>query len=63
MAWFKTKEDAKKFEDSWPTIPTGRYEAIALSPLGRERLIPDIILIYGTPAQIILLINGLQYED
>jgi len=43
-------------------VPHGRYAAMAMSPLAAGRLDPpDICLIYATPAQMILLINGLQY--
>ncbi len=40
----------------------GEYEAMAVSPLASNRLRPpDICLIYATPAQMILFINGLQW--
>ena len=40
----------------------GQFEAMAVSPLASERLNPpDICLIYATPAQMILFINGLQW--
>jgi uncharacterized protein (DUF169 family) len=43
-------------------VPYGRYEAMAVSPLAAGRLNPpDICLIYATPAQMILFINGLQW--
>jgi uncharacterized protein (DUF169 family) len=43
-------------------VPHGRFEAMAVSPLASNRLNPpDICLIYATPAQMILFINGLQW--
>ena len=43
-------------------VPHGRYRAMAVSPLTAGRLDPpDICLIYGTPGQMILFINGLQW--
>ncbi len=43
-------------------VPHGRYEALVVSPLASGRLNPpDICLIYATPGQMIILINGLQY--
>jgi hypothetical protein len=43
-------------------VPHGRYKAMAVSPLASGRLDPpDICLIYATPGQMILLINGLQW--
>ena len=44
-------------------VPFGRYQAMAVSPMASGRLDPpDICLIYATPAQMILFINGLQYS-
>ena len=43
-------------------VPFGHDEAMAVSPLVSGRLTPpDICLIYATPAQIILFIDGLQW--
>ena len=43
-------------------VPHGRYAAMAVSPLTSGRLNPpDICLIYGTPGQMIIFINGLQW--
>ena len=43
-------------------VPFGEYEAMAVSPLASGRLNPpDICLIYATPAQMIIFINGLQW--
>jgi uncharacterized protein (DUF169 family) len=43
-------------------VPYGRFKAMAVSPLASGRLDPpDIALIYATPAQMIILINGLQW--
>ena len=40
----------------------GQYQALAVSPLASGRLNPpDICLVYATPGQMIILINGLQY--
>jgi uncharacterized protein (DUF169 family) len=44
-------------------VPHGRYQAMAVSPLAAGRLDPpDICLIYATPGQMILFINGLQWR-
>ena len=43
-------------------VDYGKYQAMAVSPLSSGRLNPpDICLIYATPAQMILFINGLQW--
>lgn len=61
--WFENKEDGKKYEDSIPVIPLGKFHAVAIGPIFSERINPDIILIYGNPAQMILMVNGLQWKD
>ena len=61
--WWETKEDAKKYEDSMPVVPSGRFNAVAIGPVRSEKISPDIVLVYGNPAQIILLVNGLQFKN
>ncbi len=63
IVWVKTKEDGKKYEESIPRLPLGKYEAVVMAPLVYKPFDPDIILIYANPAQMILLINALQFED
>jgi uncharacterized protein (DUF169 family) len=60
--WWATEEDAAAHQRAMDVVPAGRYGAMAVSPLTSGRLDPpDICLIYATPAQMILLINGLQW--
>ena len=60
--WHGTPEDARKRQEALDVVPYGRYQAMAVSPLASGRLDPpDICLIYATPGQMIILINGLQY--
>ena len=61
--WVKTKEDAKKRLEAIPKLPEGKYEAMVVGPLYLQNFEPDVILFYGTPAQMSLLINGLQWTD
>jgi len=63
MVWCATQEDARKCEDSIPLIPTGKYNAVILAPLVYNPFDPHMVLIYGNPAQMILLINALQFRD
>lgn len=63
LVWCKTKEDGKKFEEAIPRIPPGKYKAVMLAPLVYDPFDPDIVLIYANPAQMILIINALQFED
>lgn len=61
--WFASQKDGAKFERCFPVIPFGRFKAVALAPLKQENLDPEMVLLYGTPAQMILVINGLQWQD
>ena len=63
IVWVKTKEDGKKYEESIPRIPKDKFEAVAMAPLVYNPFEPDIVLIYANPAQMMLLINSLQFED
>jgi len=61
--WYETVADAAAHQAAMDVVPYGRYQAMAVSPLASGRLDPpDICLIYATPAQMILLINGLQWS-
>ena len=61
--WFGSDEDAIAHQQAMDVLPSGRYEALAVSPLTSGRLDPpDICLIYATPGQMIILINGLQFH-
>jgi len=61
--WYATQEDAAAHQSAMDVVPYGMYKAMAVSPLASGRLNPpDICLIYATPAQMILLINGLQWS-
>ena len=63
IVWVKTREDGRKYEQSIPRLPLGKYEAVAMAPLAYKPFEPDIVLIYANPAQMMLLINSLQFEE
>ncbi len=61
--WFETIEDSAAHQAAMEVVPFGQYEAMAVSPLTAGRLDPpDICLVYATPGQMILFINGLQWS-
>ena len=61
--WFENIEGSSAHQRSMDVVDYGRYEALAVSPLASGRLNPpDVALIYATPAQMILFINGLQWS-
>lgn len=62
--WHATQKDAQARQEALSVVPYGKYEAMAVSPLVSGRLDPpDICLVYATPGQMIILINGLQWKD
>lgn len=63
IVWVKNREDGKRYEAGIPQLPVGQYQAVAMAPLVYDPFEPDIVLLYGNPAQMILLINALQFED
>jgi len=58
--WIGTPEEAVVQLKECPRIPAG--QGVALSPLTRNLFDPDVVLIYGNPAQIMFIMNGLQKE-
>lgn len=61
--WFSSLEDSAAHQEAMHTVPDDQYLAMAVSPLVTGRLSPpDVCLIYANPAQMILLINGLQWS-
>jgi uncharacterized protein (DUF169 family) len=58
--WFATPEEALQQQRETPRIPVG--EAICVAPLGKEKIEPEVVLIYGNPAQIMMILCGLQKE-
>jgi uncharacterized protein (DUF169 family) len=60
--WFGSLEDSAAHQNAMDVPDYGTHEAMVVSPLTSGRLNPpDICLIYATPAQMILFINGLQW--
>jgi len=61
--WFENQDAARAHQQHMPRVPHGRYNALVVAPLRAARLDPpDIALFYGTPGQMILFINGLQWK-
>lgn len=61
--WFENQDAARQHQEQMPRVPHGRYAGVAVSPLRSARLDdPDIVLFYGTPGQMIIFINGLQWR-
>ena len=62
--WHGDAESAAARQQALSCVPHGKYVAMAVSPLESGRLPdPKICLVYATPGQMIILINGLQYRN
>ena len=60
--WYATLDDTAKHQAAMHLVPTGKYTALAVSPLASGRLDPpDIALFYATPGAMMYFINGLQW--
>ncbi|MFC2033663.1 DUF169 domain-containing protein [Chloroflexota bacterium] len=55
--------DAKKARQSIVTIPFDGKEAIIIGPLAKERFDPEVLLIYGSSAQMSVLMCAMQVKD
>lgn len=61
--WFQNIGAAHAHQEHMPRQTYGKYVGTVVSPLRSARLDPpDIVLFYGTPGQIILFVNGLQWK-
>ncbi len=56
--WFASPEDAMRQQKIYPLIPPG--EAVVVAPLRRATFEPDVISLYGNPAQVMMFLCGLQ---
>ncbi len=62
--WHGDAADAAARQQALDCVPHGRFRAMAVGPWESGRLDPaDILLVYATPGQMIILINGLQYRN
>jgi uncharacterized protein (DUF169 family) len=58
-----SKEAGKREEDLVDRFNYGDYTHILVAPLNRANFDPDLLLIYGNPAQIMRLIQGTLYQE
>ena len=56
--WMPSPEEAMKQQKDYPRIPAG--EAIVVGPLAEATYEPDVVMIYGNPAQMMMIMSGMQ---
>ncbi|MFB0561812.1 MAG: DUF169 domain-containing protein [Candidatus Lokiarchaeia archaeon] len=54
---------AKTLLENMDRLKPGEYSGVVISPLARTKIAPDVILVYGNPAQIMRLIQGVMYKE
>jgi uncharacterized protein (DUF169 family) len=56
--WFHSPEEALQQQKDYYRIPVGG--AVVLAPLTKQKFEPEVLLMYGNPAQIMMVLCGLQ---
>jgi uncharacterized protein (DUF169 family) len=56
--WMPSFEEAMKQQQDYPLIPPGK--AIVVGPLVKAEFEPQVISVYGNPAQIMMVMCGMQ---
>ncbi len=54
---------AKTIMENMDRLEPGKYGGVVISPLTRTKIVPDVILVYGNPAQIMRLIQGAMHKE
>ncbi|NPV93377.1 MAG: DUF169 domain-containing protein [Firmicutes bacterium] len=62
-AYVKTPEAGARTQADTLHAEVGSIGSILLSPLGKADFEPDVVLVYGNPAQIVRLIQGALYLE
>ena len=57
-----TTEAGARSEAATPRFEQGRYGTFIAAPLGRASFEPDLVLLYGNPAQVLLLVIASLYS-
>jgi len=62
LSYFETEEAAMKTIEKFKTLGPGSWDKMYISPLSKTALDPEVILIYGDPAQMSRLAQGYIYR-
>ena len=63
MGYFENIELAQRVTEQLDPIPAGEIKGVAMSPLDNTPVDPDLVVIYGTPAQMARLAAGFLYHS
>ena len=59
--WVKSQDVRAKFSQNLPRLEQGKYSHIVMVPLHRADFEPQVIIVYGNPAQMSRLIQSAAY--
>ncbi len=54
-------ECMRAMEASYPRWPLGRWQEVWLAPVDRCDFAPDVVVVYGSPAQVLAMIHGANF--
>ncbi|UCG39355.1 MAG: DUF169 domain-containing protein [bacterium] len=54
-------EVARKMEAQYPRHPVGQFDRVLIAPLSRAEFEPHVAVVYGNPAQILVLVHAANY--
>ncbi len=59
----KTIEAGKKTEEAVGRLAEGQFDKIVIAPLHKATFVPDVVLVYGLPGQLVRLVQGANYVE
>lgn len=54
---------AQRIVKNLDRLEPGKYGGVVVSPLTRTKIVPDVILVYGNPAQVMRLLQGTMNKE
>ena len=63
VGWqFKTEEASRKTQEAGRKFPVGAYKAAFVSPLERCPVDPDVVVFFGNPAQMLVIVAAYIFD-
>ncbi len=59
----KDNSTGKKTESAVPKLKFGKYDGLIVAPLSRADFVPDVVVIYCNPAQLMRLVAAALYNE
>jgi uncharacterized protein (DUF169 family) len=62
MQYAKDEAAAKSIMKNFDRLSSGEHSGVVFTPLTRPRIEPDVVMVFGNPAQMMRLVHGASYE-